>query len=255
MGAWGPAIFSDDTAADVRSSYRELLEDQVSDDEATRQVIAEYEHLEQDESHVLWLALAAAQHQVGRLEEDVKRRAVGVIDSEEGLELWADAGLEDLKKRKAALAKLREQLTGPQPARKALRRPWRHVTDLTPGTVLAFTTPTGAMALFRVLRIEDHRVGAAPVLERLDWRGPKVPSRRRLGKLGPRVVERDGGPCRPERYLVSRFKTKEHDWVDVGFSVVGVLAPRAQDATAEVAVHLQWRGLAKHLRQEFGSPT
>ncbi|QNN52758.1 DUF4259 domain-containing protein [Nocardioides mesophilus] len=117
MGAWGPAIFSDDTAADVRGDYRELLEDQVSDEEATRRVIAEYERLDQDEAHVLWLALAAAQHQVGRLDEDVKRRAVGVIDSEVGLELWAETGPKELAKRKAALSRLREQLTGPQPAR------------------------------------------------------------------------------------------------------------------------------------------
>lgn len=89
MGAWGPAIFSDDTAADIRGSYRELLEDQVPDDEATREVLSRYADVgdDADEGHVLWLALAAAQHQVGRLDEDVKQRALAIIDSGRGLEL------------------------------------------------------------------------------------------------------------------------------------------------------------------------
>jgi hypothetical protein len=56
MGAWGAAVFSDDTASDIRGEYRELLEDQVADDEATRRIINSYRHLDRDEAHVLWLA-------------------------------------------------------------------------------------------------------------------------------------------------------------------------------------------------------
>lgn len=55
MGAWGPAIFSDDTACDIRSDYRELLEDGVDDAEATQRVISEYQHLGDDEAHILLL--------------------------------------------------------------------------------------------------------------------------------------------------------------------------------------------------------
>jgi len=41
MGAWGPAIFSDDLACDIRTDYRELLEDGVAGEEAvkSRQVV------------------------------------------------------------------------------------------------------------------------------------------------------------------------------------------------------------------------
>lgn len=51
MGAWGPAIFSDDTACDIRGDYRELLEDGVDDREATQRVIDAYQHLGDDESY------------------------------------------------------------------------------------------------------------------------------------------------------------------------------------------------------------
>ncbi len=136
MGAWGPAIFSDDTACDIRSDYRELLEDGVDPEEATRRVVSEYQHLGEDEVHILWLALAAAQSALGRLEESVKAEALRVIDGEVGLQLWAEAGAGELARRKAALTKLRKTLTGPQKPPSKVRRPWSHVTDLAPGDVL-----------------------------------------------------------------------------------------------------------------------
>ena len=194
VGAWGPAIFSDDTACDIRGDYRELLEDQVPDEDATRRIIASYRDLDEDEEHILWLALAASQSGLGRLDHDVERRALEVIDSGRGLELWEEAGPEELAKRKAALAKLREQLTGPQPARKSVRRPWRHVTDLEPGDVLSFTASNGSMALVRIARVDDHRIGAAPIVERLDWRGRTLPPESRLRRLEARVDQRPEAP-------------------------------------------------------------
>ena len=37
MGAWGPGLWSDDVACDVRDAYREAVEDGRSDEDATRQ--------------------------------------------------------------------------------------------------------------------------------------------------------------------------------------------------------------------------
>lgn len=85
MGAWGPAIFSDDLACDIRGDYRELLEDGVSDEEASARVIEAYTHLDQDEAQVLWLALAAAQAALGRLDDSIRDRALAVIDEGTGL--------------------------------------------------------------------------------------------------------------------------------------------------------------------------
>jgi Domain of unknown function (DUF4259) len=228
VGAWGPGIFSDDTAADIRGDYRELLEDQVPDSEAMRRVIEAYRHLDADEEHILWLALAAAQFQWGRLDDDVKRQALQVIDSGRGLELWQEAGAKELSKRKAALEKLRNQLTGPQPAKKTVRRPWRHVTDLQPGDVLSFAAPNGQLALLRVARVDDHRVGAAPILERLDWRGRSVPSewrvRRFRAQMGP--TPGLGGPPRPDTYRVARHRKKDPDWNEAGFTLAARIPAR-----------------------------
>ncbi|WP_157537762.1 hypothetical protein [Nocardioides sp. Root190] len=254
MGAWGAAIFSDDTAADIRSEYRELLEDQVPDAEATARVIDGYRHLSPDQEHVLWLALAAAQHRLGRLEDEVRDRALRIIDQGVGLQLWEEAGERELAKRKAALSKLRDQLVGPQPARKTVRRPWRHVTDLTPGAVLAWTAPSRGVALFRVLRIDDTRVGAAPILERLQWNGVALPSRRRLEGLQARTRTRHYGPDTPDIQVVSRFRKKDPDWSDTGFEVIDTLHPRAGDAASAALFHTQWRGLESTLGRELSEP-
>lgn len=247
MGAWGPAIFSDDTACDIRSDYRELLEDGVDDAEATLQVISEYQHLGDDEVHLLWLALAAAQSALGRLDESVKAEALRVIDGEVGLELWAEAGSRELASRKAALAKLRNTLTGPQKAPSKVRRPWSHVTDLAPGDVLSYTMPTGTRALFRVATLDEHRVGTAPILRRLDWGQPPLPSGRKLAKLKPLPETRPMDARSSVSFRVARHRKKDEDWRDVGFAAVGHIPPPPEDAQFAPHTYTTWRGLRTSL--------
>ena len=63
MGAWGTALFSDDTACDVRDSYIDLVGDGLSGPEATKGLLREWSASlnDPDESPVFWLALAATQ--------------------------------------------------------------------------------------------------------------------------------------------------------------------------------------------------
>ncbi|MCQ2001322.1 DUF4259 domain-containing protein [Arthrobacter zhaoxinii] len=119
MGAWGTGIFANDTAADVRDEYFEYLEDEVPDEEATRRLIDSFAYLlREDNAAELWVPLAAAQFQVGRLDGQVKAAALAAIDEGAGLDLWEEAGPDELAERVAALQELRGQITGPQPARK-----------------------------------------------------------------------------------------------------------------------------------------
>jgi len=252
VGAWGPGIFSDDTTADIRSDYRELLEDHVPDEEARRRVLDQWTHLVgSDEEHLLWLALAGAQWQVGRLDDDVKARAIRVIDAGAGLELWAEVGPKALAQRRSALAKFRAQLSGPEPARKTLRRPWRHATDLVPGQVLVFRAANDQAALLRVARVDEHRIGVAPIVEWLDWSGDTVPSERKIRRMRPRIDTRFRPP-RPVTYRVARHRRKDPDWSDVGFSVAeGVTLTRSGDEQCEAWNHFPWSGLKMVLEREL----
>src|SRR5947209_8139499 len=143
MGAWGPGLFSDDLAMDVRSEFRELIEDGVGDAEATRRIIEAHAGSieDPDEGPTFWIALAFTQSKLGRLDAMVHDRALEVIERGEGLHLW-DHDPKLLAKRKEALEKVSAQLTGPQPPRKRVRPPSRRVTDLVSGDVLLFRAGT-----------------------------------------------------------------------------------------------------------------
>jgi hypothetical protein len=247
MGAWGPAIFSDDTACDIRSDYRELLEDGVDGAEATRHVISEYQHLGDDEAHVLWLALAAAQSALGRLDDSVKSEALLIIDGNVGLELWAEAGARELASRKAALAKLRKTLTGSQKPPAKVRRPWSHVTDLSPGDVLAYPLPDGKRALFRVATLDAQRVGTAPILRRLEWGRASLPSGRKLATLKPLPETRPMDDKPSVSFRVARHRKKDEDWRDVGFEMVGQVPLPSEDGQFAPRTYTTWRALQTSL--------
>jgi hypothetical protein len=203
VGAWGPAIFSDDLACDVRRDYRDLLEDQVADDEATRRVIESYRDVGGEDEPTFWLVLAATQTRLGRLDAAVKARALEVIDQERGLDVWEEAGVEALARRREAFAKLRLQLVGPQPERKAIRRQWRYVTDLEVGDVLGYRARSGIVCVLRVARVHD-----APILELLNWAGTRPPDTNEVRSL--RLL-------RPNtRFCTQKYRKRDPDWRECG---------------------------------------
>jgi hypothetical protein len=99
MGTWGTAVFSDDTACDVRGSYVDFLGDGLSGPEATKKLLGEWsKSLEDpDEAPVFWLALAATQWKHGRLEPHVLQQALNAIDGGSDLARW-DVNSKDYKK-------------------------------------------------------------------------------------------------------------------------------------------------------------
>ncbi|GAB4079441.1 hypothetical protein GCU67_03360 [Modestobacter muralis] len=255
MSTSGPGIFDDDLACDVRDHYRRSLEDRVPDAEATRRIVEGVEDLLPDEEPVLWLALGATQSRFGRLDDDVRRRALDVIDSGHDVARWAELRPELGAARGAALAALREQLTGPQPPRRAVRRPWREITDLEPGTALAWRASNGVIAVLRVVQVwEDEFTQARhPVLERLAWAGHVVPSADVVAQLpaagddGRWRPEGGAGPYhRPGVYLPVRLRKRDPDRHDSGFTVCGHVPARPGDdadwSLGASGVH--WGGLS-----------
>lgn len=127
MGTWGAGIFSNDTACDVQVAYRMALEDGLDDQAAQQHVLDQFaDHLDAwDDGPLVWLALAKTQWQLGRLDEHVKAQALAVIDQGRDLATWEDSDL--YGPRRAALRRLRQQLTTPPPPRKPIRPPRRHL--------------------------------------------------------------------------------------------------------------------------------
>jgi|SRR5712691_595492 len=171
MGTWGTGVFDNDLASDVRGEYRELLEDGTADAEATHVVLSSFAYAvdDPDNGACFWTGLAATQMQLGRLDPAVRDRTIAVIDAGGDLHMWDDPAL--ARKRKAALAKLRGQLLGPQRAPGKVRPPRRVPCPVQAGDVFLLTLEDGRKARLRALAVMSHRMGDLPTVEMIDERG------------------------------------------------------------------------------------
>jgi len=187
MGTWGPAIFSDDTAGDVRDAYRRRVADGMDGAASTDELIKEWlQNVVEDdpEVFVFWLALAATQSKAGRLEDRVRDKALEIIDSGLDLERWRETGNE--KQRQKHLMKLREQLTRPQPAPKRIRVERSYTPDFQDGDYVAFRLSNEEIVIMFVERVEpDERC----VVSFLDWKDKELPNVDRMRDLPKKVLE------------------------------------------------------------------
>ena len=155
MGTWGTAIFSDDIATDVRDVFTDMIGEGLSTTAATKCLLTEYEEEldDPDDGNVVWLALAATQHKLGRLTTKVKNKAIRIIDSGADIARWEACTKSEINQRKKHLAKLRLQLTADQPAPKKVRRPKKSSTNFNVGDVFAYQVTSRTTVRFCVLNI------------------------------------------------------------------------------------------------------
>ncbi|MFP5326780.1 MAG: hypothetical protein ACLGHT_04770, partial [Acidimicrobiia bacterium] len=154
MSYSGAGLYDDDTAADVRARYRELLADGAPDEEATNALIAEWGDLldDPDDAPAFWLALADTQAKVGRLEDRVRTQALELIDG--GTDLARFAHDRRLRaRRQQVLAKLAERLTGPQRSPVRVRQPLRSLSPVTSGDIFWCALPSGRRVLLRCVGV------------------------------------------------------------------------------------------------------
>ena len=254
MGVWGTSLFSDDVACDVRDHYRELLEDGVEDSAATQQTVEQFRAYLDEPEGIALLALAVTQSTLGRLDPDIRDRALAVIDRGADLEVWEHENPKQLAKRRGTLEKARAQLLGPQPRRRRVRAPKRISSGLAAGDVLALSLP-GRSVLLRVVRVRAHRLGETPILEELDFDGTEVPPPEVLERLDPKVAD----PIALMHVLsqdtrIFAFVMQRVDWQDAGFQKVATISTRNGDEQAALpSSGISWTALAERYRSRFGA--
>jgi hypothetical protein len=196
MSVDGPALFADDQAFDVRSLYRDFLGEGKTGPEATDLLIKEWDGLldDPDVGPVFWLALAATQWKLGRLEPRVVDKAIQIIDDGSDLKRWFE-GSADHKKRKAVLGRLRKQLATAQPDARKIKPTERVDCDLELGEIFAFKLNSGKLVLLRLTGYFCQLSGKHPVFEMLDWMGENVPAVSEISRL----PKRPGAYYRPPR--------------------------------------------------------
>jgi hypothetical protein len=234
VGTWGAGLWADDTACDVRDTYRVALEHGLSDAQATELVLADFAADLADEyrAPTVWLALAVIQHKHGRLTTEVRDRALAVIESGADLRGWESAAPRERGHRAAVLTKVRARLMKPQPPRKAVHRPPRYVTTLQPGDILAYQAPSGRFHLLAVRAVDEDTYNAYPIVRLLDFHQEELPAAQQLATLRDQPAGGHPGKDRPAEpwWTVGgmTYHRRGHDFADHGFQIIGHVPPPSQ---------------------------
>jgi hypothetical protein len=132
MGAWGIAISSNDTYADIYGEFFELYNDGLDVSEITKKLIAGNKEILKDkyDCNNFWFALAKAQWECKQLDKDIFDRVKTIVETGTDLEVWQqlDADEKDIKKRKVVLDKFladlqTERLKAKSRKKKIIRQP------------------------------------------------------------------------------------------------------------------------------------
>jgi len=113
MGTPENGIFDDDLALAVKGDFEDALEKGLSVNAAAEKILQEYSDVLKDEEEgpIVYLSLAALQFDHNSLHQDIKDRALDIIETGRGLELWEEAGKEFLAERQETLKKLKLKLS------------------------------------------------------------------------------------------------------------------------------------------------
>lgn len=191
MGAWGTGLYSDDIACEVRDDYKDILGNGIFEPEATKHLIKQWrsELLDPDVAPVFWLTLADVQWNLGRLQEQVKKEALTIIENGSDLIRWHhDKKLE--RKRKEILAKLREKLAALPPEQKKVKKRYIASTDWRLGDVHSFRLQSGTLVLLHVIGFHQDKGGRGPVCEILEWTGEVIPDQKIIEMMGYRFANK-----------------------------------------------------------------
>ena len=125
MGAWSESITGNDTASDLLNEYPAAFFKYEPDeavavlDQYVRE--NEFDESEPEEWCNYVYSLADYMWKKGILTDEVKKRALQMIDSGFGLDIWAESSEKMLKARKKVLARFREKITSPMPPIKKIK--------------------------------------------------------------------------------------------------------------------------------------
>ncbi|MDX8430686.1 MAG: hypothetical protein SNF33_02625 [Candidatus Algichlamydia australiensis] len=151
MGAWGPGLYSNDFACDLKSTIRavsrlpyepkkilELL-CEMEEDTASNPLNEDYT--------TFWLVVADQFYKKGIYLKHLNEKAIKIIDKKQDLHMLSDLGMEDrdLKKREKTLQKLKSllcnQANEPSKKRKTLKAPLPFIMEV--GDCFSFPTSNG----------------------------------------------------------------------------------------------------------------
>lgn len=124
MSAWSESIYGNDTAQDLKQEYQAVFsrnDVETALKKLDAYVRADFDETDEEDWASYIYSLADFMWKHGILTEQVRERAVVMIDSDFGMDIWAEEGKSVLNRRRKVLAALREKLLSPQPPKKKVR--------------------------------------------------------------------------------------------------------------------------------------
>jgi len=156
MGAWGTAISSNDTYADIYDAFFDLYNGGQFVKDISKKLIADNQETinEPDDSNNFWFALAKAQWECKQLDTEILEKVKEIIETGLDLEVWRrlDAVEKDNKKRKVVLDKFLADLQTERPKAKSRKKKVIKQPPFEKGDCLTF-------------KLENGNYGGAVVLE------------------------------------------------------------------------------------------
>lgn len=156
MGAWGTAISSNDTYADIYSAFFDLYNDGLDVAEISKKLIADNQETinDTDDCNNFWFAVAKAQWECKQLDKDIFDRVKKAVETGADLEVWRqlDASEKDIKKRKVVLDKFLADLKTERPKAKSRKKKIIRQPVFEKGDCLTF-------------KLENGNYGGAVILE------------------------------------------------------------------------------------------
>lgn len=147
MGAWGTAISSNDTYADIYDEFFGLYNDGQLVEDISKKLIADNQETinEPDDSNNFWFALAKAQWECKQLDTAIFERVKHIIETGSDLEVWRrlDADEKDIKKRKVVLDNFLADLETEKPKAKSRKKKVIKQPPFEKGDCLTFKLANG----------------------------------------------------------------------------------------------------------------
>ena len=232
MGAWGAALYSDDTTCEVRDAYVENLKHGLSDTEAYERILHGYAELLDDReiACLVYFALADTAWKFGRLTTNVKARALDLIEQGADISEWECDAPDEVPARKKALRSLVKRLLSDQPVRKLIKvskpKPKKIRTNAPVGSLFFLNLPNGYRALFVLVGFIDLGKSVDPVFSVLNWRGKELPPQMELEEAARETLPIQSGLG--EQTHIGIFPTDERK------SVMACLDATGQSIAAQV---------------------
>ncbi len=147
MGAWGTAIKSNDTSADIYEDFFELFNDGAEPKDIYEKLISKNKDLisNTDDANNFWLVIALCMWETKTLSKELFTKVETIIKSGEDLIVWKKLGADkpEIKKRTIALDKFLLKISEEKLKAKARKKKVSKEPIFKKGTCLTFTLQNG----------------------------------------------------------------------------------------------------------------